>query len=170
MPQTEILAEVSDEQVYSGYDSMALIQFCTPGFFGCKVCISANTVGNYVVLELRASTPFGSYAKSFKITKNVCFTWKPLGLFKVEICVKNFAKVGRSFRFTASVKGCLNVPIFGWKCASYSYNFNIPTPFSESHAGLMDTNEEIDEKDYSTYLALYALATQEQGAGECDCH
>lgn len=168
MSRTEALAEVANEQVYTGYDSMALIQFCTPTFVGCKVCISANSVSNYIVLGLQASTPFGSYSKSFKITNNVCFTWQPLGLFKVEICVKNFAKVGKTFSFTASVKGCLKVPIFGWKCASYSYSFSVPTPFNEAHAGLLSESEEINEKDYSTFLALYALATQEQA--ECNCH
>lgn len=168
MSKTVELAEAANNQVYTGFDSMATIQFCTPAFVGCKVCIGANTVGSSVTLSLSVSTPFGSYTKAFKINSNVCFTYQPVSLFKVDICVKNFKKIGHTFSFDVSAKGCLKVPIFGWKCYSYSYHFSVPTPFSESHASLLSDGEDINEKDYGTYLALYALATQEQA--ECNCH
>ena len=168
MSKTVEFAEAANDQVYTGYDTMAGIQFCTPGFFACKLCISATNVSTYIVITLSANTPFGTYSKAFKITNNVCFTWQPIALFKVELCVKNFHKIGHTFSFDVAAKGCLKVPIIGWRCASYSYHFSVPTPFSESHAGLLSESEEIDQKDYSTYLALYSIAQEEQAS--CNCH
>lgn len=168
MAKTQEITEVANDQVYTGFDSMATIQYCTPSFLGCKVCLGANTSGSSVTLSVSVSTPFGSYTKSFKFSSNVCFTYQPVSLFKVELCIKNFKKVGHTISFDVSVKGCLKVPIFGWKCSSYSHHFSVPTPFSDSHASLLSDSDDINEKDYTTFLALYALATQEQA--ECNCH
>lgn len=170
MAKAEALAEVVNDQVYTDYDSLATIQFCTPSFVGCKVCVSVNSQSNYIALTLQGITPFGSYSKVFNINNNVCFTWQPLGLFKVEVCIKQFQKIGKTFSFSISLKGCLKVPIWGWKCLSYSKSLSVPAPFNETHAGFFGSDtDEIDEKDFGTFLALYALAADNEKA-DCNCH
>lgn len=100
------------------------------------------------------------------------FTWNPIGVFKVEIKITNFKKTGSTFSFKASINVCLKVPFFGWKCASYSHTFSVPTALSAPQHALLsakadDDDAEINDKDYSTLLLLQALLEEKEG---CNCH
>jgi hypothetical protein len=169
------LPEIQENQVITGFDAIAPVQFCTPSFLGCRVCIGANIVGGFVTLSISANTPFGGVSKSFKITNNISFTWNPFGLFKVEIKVTNFKKTSGKISFTISVKVCIKVPIFGWKCASYSHTFSIPTSLSSAQQAIFsapsaeddsDDAPEAQGADYGTLLLLHALLEEKGG---CSC-
>jgi hypothetical protein len=171
------LPEIQENQVITGFDSLAPAQFCTPSFLGCRLCIGANVVSGGVALSVSANTPFGSVSKSFKISGNISFTWNPFGLFKVEFKVSNWRKTSSSIRFTISVKVCIKVPILGWKCKSFSNTFSIPIAFSSAQQALFaapsgtgddDDDADIDAQgaDYKTLLLMHALLEEKGG---CNC-
>ena len=166
MPNVNVPEETVNNQVYTNYDSMAIVQYCTPSFVGCKVCINVGVESGYVALTIQASTPFGSYSKTFKITNNISFTWQPLSVFKVALKITNFSNPSHSFSFDASIQGCLKVPFFGWKCSSYNHHFSVPTAIPATHQELLK-GKEIDDKDYSALLAMHTLVTENQN---CNCH
>ncbi len=165
------LPETKENQIITSFDSFAPVQFCTPSFLGSKLCIGANVVGGFVTLSVSASTPVGSFSKSFKITNNISFTWNPIGVFKVEFKISNFKKVGSTFSFSASINVCVKVPFIGFKCKSFSHTFSIPTLLPQSHQALLnskeDENADGDNQEYSTSLLIHALLEKEEG---CNCH
>jgi hypothetical protein len=167
MAATLNLADTVNEQVYTDYDTFGIVEICTPSILGAKACIGANVVSNYVALTISARTPFGSVSKTFKITKNINFTWQPFGLFKLEVSITNFAKTGGTISFKISVKVCVKVPFLGWKCISYSRVISIPASFHETNAALFSADENANLDQYATAYLLYAMADKEQS--HCDC-
>jgi hypothetical protein len=171
----EALPETLEKQVITGFDAFAPVQFCTPSFLGCRVCIGANAVGNAIALSVSAHTPLGSFSKSFRITKNISFTWNPVGLFKVEFKITNFRKVGSVVRFDAAIRGCIKVPILGFKCKSFNHTFAVPTSLSDVQRAMLasDVNEEMEEgvnssNDINTLLLVHALLAERDGVLQDD--
>jgi len=154
------LLEAKDGQLYTGYDSVAAIQFCTPSVFGCSACLAANVVDGYVALTISVATPFGNVTKTFKITSGGNFTWQPFGRFKVTVGINNFRSQG-GFSFDAGIQVCIELPIFGWKCAGYSYHFNLPGHMLKAATELTDT-------ELTNQLILQLLLDKE--TGKCNCH
>lgn len=168
------LPETTENQIITGFDSFIPNQFCTPSFLGCKLCIGANVIGGFLTLTFQASTPFGGMSKSFKITNNISFTWNPVGLFKVEVKITNFRKVGNKFSFSISVKICIKVPILGWKCKTFSHTFSVPTVLPQAQQSLLAASATDDDDDgddttnvYGTMLLLQAML-EEKGGCSCD--
>ena len=166
------LPETKENQVITGFDTFAAVQFCTPSFLGCKLCIGANVVGGFITLTVQASTPVGGFSKSFKITNNISFSWNPIGVFKVDFKISNFKKTGSTFSFNASFGVCLHIPFLGWKCATYSHTFTVPTIIHAAHLSVLNAKEEDNDsiansQDYSTLLLLHALVEDKES---CNCH
>ena len=155
---SNLLTEVEEGKLYSGYDTLAAIQFCTPSVLGCSACIGASVVDGYVSLNVSVNTPFGNVSKTFKITNNISFTWQPFSRFKVTITVTNFSSQGNNFNFDAGIQVCIQVPFVGWKCASYSHHFSIPTLV----AG--DAQKELDDYQVAALLSAHAHDT---GCKDC---
>lgn len=156
-----VLTEVKDGQVYTGYDNLTAVQFCTPSYLGCSACLAASVIDGYVALIISVNTPFGGVSKTFKITQGGSFTWQPFSKFKVVISINNFSEQGGTFSFDAGVQVCVDVPFLGWKCVSYSYHFSIPT----LHA--LKATDELSDNEFSGRLALLLLLDQ---GYKCNCH
>lgn len=155
-----LLTEVVEGNVYTDYDNLAAVQFCTPTILGCNACINASVVDRYVVLGISLNTPLGLVSKSFKVTNNISFNWQPFSRFKLEVSVSNFSEAGNVFSFDAGGKVLVNIPFIGWKSIGYSHHFNIP-------AALAINEKDLDDNQFSTLLSLHAAVAN---TGECkDC-
>lgn len=164
------LPETTENQIITGFDSFLPSQFCTPSFLGCKLCIGANVVGGFVTLTIQASTPFGGVTKSFKITNNISFTWAPFGLFKVEVKIANFKKTGSTFSFSLSVSVCIKVPFLGWKCATYSHTFSIPTILPQAHQSFLSAKaDDDDDSQANNFAAMLLVSGLLEEKGGCNC-
>lgn len=164
------LPEMKENQVISGFDRFAASQYCTPSFFGCKICIGATASNGVIALSIQASTPLGTFDKTFKVSGNVNFGWNPIFMFKVNIKITNFRKSGNFIKFDASVKGCVKVPVFDDKCASFSHSFAIPAvslPAQKALSNGSKAETENSERDYNTLLLFHALMDEKNG---CNCH
>ena len=166
------LPETTDNQTITGFDSFIPNQVCTPSFLGCRLCIGSNVVAGFLTVTIQASTPFGGVSKSFKITNNISFAWKPFGKFKVEIKITNFRKIGTRFSFSLAANFCIDIPILGWKCKSFNHNFLIPTVLPQAHQSFLSANGDDDGDDYdknnsyTTMLLLNAMIEEKNG---CNC-
>lgn len=165
------LPAIAENQIITGFDSFIPNQFCTPSFLGCKLCIGANVVNGFLTLTFQASTPFGGVNKSFKITNNINFTWNRFGLFKVEVKIANFTRTGSSFSFKITVKICIKVPIWGWKCKSFSHTFSVPTVLPQAQQSFLSASADDDSVDdtnnvYGTMLMLQAIL---EDKSVCSC-
>jgi hypothetical protein len=156
------LLEAQDGHVYTGYDNLQAIQFCTPVYLSCKACITASVVNNYLQLVIVVYTPFGNVDKAFKITQGGTFTWEPFSSFKLDVSITNFDSSGDKYRFDAGFNICLKVPYFGWKCAGTSNRFDVPKNI------MLKSAPELSEADFTNQLILQLLLEKESKA--CNCH
>ncbi len=145
---SNLLTEVEEGELYAGYDSISGAHFCTPTFMGCSACAYPNVVDGYAALVVSFNSPVGSFSKTFKLTNNVNFDWEPFSRFKLQITVTNFSKSGNITSFDAGFKIGINVPVLGWKYASYQNHFFI--------RGLVANASDIDDNQFSSMLALHA--------------
>lgn len=144
----EQLIEVNDSAHYEGYDSLTSVQWCTPTYLGFGACIGATAKDGYLILKVTGVTPIGRYSKSFKITKDVSFSWSPISRIKISLDIKNFKDEGGYFSFDLSAKICGKIPYFGWKCAGYSHHFSIPDDDNQKQL------ETLSDSDFSSFLAV----------------
>ncbi|MEO1260890.1 MAG: hypothetical protein AAFZ15_18975 [Bacteroidota bacterium] len=141
---------VKHGQTYTDYDNLALVEWCTPKYFGFQVCFSVTVEGKMVILTVTIKTPFGNYSKSFKFNSDLSWTWQPIGRAKVVISIGNFQDNGASISFDLTVKLCVKIPILGWKCISYTHHFVIPDNPADT--------DNISASDFHAVLKLQEMA------------
>ena len=82
---------VKNGQIITEYDLASSVKWCTPSVLGCKACISISAEsGKSVIITITLETPVGNYSKSFTINNNVCFTFQPISVASIEVCISNF--------------------------------------------------------------------------------
>lgn len=161
------LALVQEGSLHTDFESvLTAVNWCTPSLIGVNMCVSASAAGGIVVLNLVFNTPFGSYAKSFNVNANTCFTWTiPVSISpSAQICVSNLNTSGPNISFTLSVNLCITIPIIGRKCVNFSNNFNIPG-FQQP----MLRGGNVSSEDLSTLFLLLAHEAGAEGK-QCNCH
>jgi len=143
------IAIVENGAVYEGYDSINAIQWCSPSFLGCSVCVSASAVKGMVTISVGFNTPFGNVSKTFNFNSNVSYTWQPLSRFKLTISITNFNEAGGVFSFDLAANPCVEVPIMGWKCFMFSHHFEVPLV-------LTGIQNDIDDSQFASVLAFHS--------------
>lgn len=80
----------------------------------------------YIAMKLTANTPIGSYSKTFKVTKDIDFTWQPISRFKLEVQVNDFQEYPEDISFEFAGKIGVKLPFLGWKYLSVTHHFSVP--------------------------------------------
>lgn len=150
------LTAVNNGEVYSGYDAIADVQYCTPTYLKCNACITGTAnPDKSVTITVSLHTPFGSISKSFVIKDNTSFTWQPFSKLKIEFKVGNFQDDGKTFSFDLTLNICVDV--FGWHCKSFTHHF------SKSSVTISDS---LDDYQFASLLAAHGLLNE----NGCNCH
>lgn len=143
------IATVENGAVYEGYDNLTAAEWCSPSFLGCSVCVGASAVKGLVTITLGLKTPFGNVSKSFSFNSNVSYTWQPFGKFKITISITNFNEAGGVFSFDLGLNPCVDIPVLGWKCFTFSHHFDIPLV-------LPGIQNDIDDSQFASVLAFHS--------------
>ena len=153
------IQKVEVDKTYDGYDSVAAIEWCSPSFLGFQICISASADNGEVVLTVTLKTPIGNYSKQFSFSADVSFTWQPIAQAKVTLSVTGFTESDGVISFTLGLKPCIDVPILGWKCYSFSNKFNIPIKLAE-----------FSDLDNNAFASLIAMSGSSAGMLQGDIY
>lgn len=145
----QLLTEPKQNENHTGYDSVNAISFCTPTYFGFGACAGVTATDGYVVLQLTAKTPIGDYTKSFKITKDITFTWSPISRIKISVSITNFKNEDGFFSFDFKGGICGKIPFLGWKCKTYSHHFSI--------ADNQEKLQKLSDQEFSNLLAITSV-------------
>ena len=145
---------VKEGQIVTDYDISASAEWCTPSILGCKACISVSADGkNSVLITIKLQSPVGSWSKTFKVSDNICFSFQPVGVAKIDVCISKFKVDKTEICFTFGGKVCFKVPFLGWKCTpELGHEFCIPLPGSEMH-GLL-SGKSLKEENLGMLLLL----------------
>lgn len=142
------IATVENDAVYEGYDNSTAIQWCSPTFLGCSVCVGASAVKGLVTITLGLNTPFGNVSKNFSFNSNVNYTWQPFSKFKISVSITNFNEAGGVFSFDLGLNPCIDIPYLGWKCTNFSHHFNVPLVLAGIH-------NDIDDSQFASVMAFH---------------
>ena len=159
-----VISNVKHEEVVHGFDAGTPVKWCTPKVLGTNGCLTATADGNKVVLKAELITPFGTFAKSFTIQGNLCFTWHPISRVALTVCIKDFKTQNGEICFTVSVKICVSV-ITQICSPQSSHSFCIPAPQNSMH-GMIEGNKFDEGHFIQSLLASHMMGSE----GGCNCN
>lgn len=142
------IATVENDAVYEGYDNSTAVQWYSPTFLGCSVCVGASAVKGLVTITLGLNTPFGNVSKNFSFNSNVNYSWQPFSKFKISVSITNFNEAGGVFSFDLGLNPCIDIPFLGWKCTNFSHHFNVPLVLAGIH-------NDIDDSQFASVMAFH---------------
>lgn len=140
---------VQNEAFIEGYDFANTVEWCSPSFKKCKICMGASANQGEVTLTVSLKTPIKNFTKHFTFNSNVSFTWQPNSRFKVTLKISDLTINDYEASFDVSAKISVKVPVFGWKSKTFTHHFDVPV-FSAEQNKALDT---IDDTAFAYLLA-----------------
>ncbi|WP_438423383.1 hypothetical protein [Aquimarina macrocephali] len=148
-----------DGKVYTDFNSRVDWEKCK-SFLGVKFCIRVSVTPSGGI-KLCAS--IAGYEKCFAISGNGCFSFQPISIAKLKVCISDWSIEGGRICFRIKVEICVKVPIWGWKCVTL-VNTKICIPIPAKGGLQLDSHSEQDQ-----LLHLQLLSSGDLENKDCDC-
>lgn len=147
-------------KVYTDFNSRSDWEKCK-SFLGVKFCVK---VGVSPDGKIRLCASVAGYEKCFAVSGNGCFSFQPVSVAKIEICVSDWKIESGRICFRIKLQICVKVPFIGWKCISFvNTTLCIPLPSKDLKA-----LSEYSEHEQLLHLQLLSASDLESSDCKCD--